>query len=124
MRKEPDSLRLDGEGYAHPRCFGPASHLGLVLDRPSIGCAKSRLVGAFEEPERDFGAHTPLVDRGEVVGAAGLTRSRRAPLVVSSGHALPDETALALALSCCRDGAFLATPARLAHEVVTAARGG
>lgn len=124
VRSEPDLLLFDGQGYAHPRRFGLASHLGLVLDRPSIGCAKSRLVGAFEEPERVFGARTPLTDRGEVVGAAVRTRPRRAPLFVSPGHKLSAETAVALALACCRDGAFMPVPTALAHEAVTAARGG
>ena len=125
VESEPDLLLFDGQGYAHPRRFGLASHLGLVLDRPSIGCAKSRLVGRFEEPERVFGAHTPLVDRGEVVGAAVRSRPRHAPLFVSPGHMLSVETAVALALACCRDGAFLPVPTRLAHAAVTArARGG
>jgi deoxyribonuclease V len=119
---EPDLLLFDGQGYAHPRRFGLACHLGLVLDRPAVGCAKSRLVGRFEKPERVFGAQTPLVDRGEVVGAAVRTRPRHAPLFVSPGHKLSVATAVALALACCRDGAFMPVPTRLAHEAVTAAR--
>ena len=125
LEAEPDVLLFDGQGYAHPRRFGLASHLGLVLDCPSIGCAKSRLVGRFDEPERVFGAQTPLVDRGEVVGAAVRTRPRHAPLFVSPRHKVSVETALALALACCRDGAFMPLPTRLAHDAVTArARGG
>ena len=125
VKAEPDVILFDGQGYAHPRRFGLASHLGLVLDRPSIGCAKSRLVGRFEEPERVFGAQTPLVDRGEVVGAAVRTRPRHAPLFVSPGHKVSVETAVALALACCRDGAFMPLPTRLAHDAVTArVRGG
>jgi deoxyribonuclease V len=124
VRSEPDLLLFDGQGFAHPRRFGLASHLGLVLDRPSIGCAKSRLVGHWEEPARVFGAHTPLIDRGEVVGAAVRTRPRHAPLFVSPGHKVSVATAVALALACCRDGAFMPVPTRLAHEAVTAARGG
>ncbi len=122
VRSEPDLLLFDGQGYAHPRRFGLASHLGLVLDRPSIGCAKSRLVGAFEEPERVFGAHTPLLDRDEAIGAAVRTRPRHAPLFVSPGHRVSVETAVALALACCRDGGFMPVPTRLAHEAVTARR--
>ena len=119
---EPDVFLFDGQGYAHPRRLGLASHLGLFLQRPTIGCAKSRLVGEYEEPERVFGAHTPLVDRGEVVGAAVRTRPRHKPLFVSPGHKISVETAVAIALACCRDGAFLPEPTRLAHEVVTQQR--
>jgi deoxyribonuclease V len=121
---EPDVVLFDGQGYAHPRRFGLASHLGLILDRPAIGCAKSKLVGRYEEPERAFGAHAPLVDRGEVVGAAVRTRPRHRPLFVSPGHKVSVAGAVAIALACCRDGGFLPVPTRLAHEAVTArARG-
>ena len=119
---EPDVFLFDGQGYAHPRRLGLASHLGLFLQRPTIGCAKSRLVGEYEEPERVFGAYTPLVDRGEVVGAAVRTRPRHKPLFVSPGHKISVETAVAVALACCRDGAFLPEPTRLAHEIVTQER--
>ena len=119
---EPDVFLFDGQGYAHPRRLGLASHLGLFLQRPTIGCAKSRLVGEHAEPERVFGAHTPLVHRGEVVGAAVRTRPRHKPLFVSPGHKISVDTAVALALACCRDGAFLPEPTRLAHEVVTQQR--
>jgi deoxyribonuclease V len=119
---EPDVFLCDGQGYAHPRRFGLASHLGVILDRPTIGCAKSRLIGEYEEPERTFGAHTPLVDRGEVVGAAVRTRPRHKPLFVSPGHKISIETAVEIALACCRDDAFLPEPTRLAHQLVTQER--
>jgi deoxyribonuclease V len=119
---EPDVVLCDGQGYAHPRRFGLASHLGVILGRPTIGCAKSRLVGEYEEPERSFGAHTPLVDRGEVVGAAVRTRPRHKPLFVSPGHQVTVDTAVEIALACCRDGAFLPEPTRLAHQLVTQER--
>jgi deoxyribonuclease V len=117
---EPDVVLFDGQGYAHPRRFGLASHLGLILDRPSIGCAKSRLVGHYEEPERVFGAATPLIDHGETTGAAVRTRPRHKPLFVSPGHKMSIAGATALALACCRDGGFMPVPTRLAHEAVTA----
>lgn len=124
VETEPDVLLFDGQGYAHPRRFGLASHLGLLFDRPAVGCAKRRLVGHAEEPERVFGAHTPLVDRGETVGAAVRTRPRHAPLFVSPGHKMSVEGAIAVALACCREGAFMPVPTRLAHDAVTAlARG-
>jgi deoxyribonuclease V len=119
---EPDVLLFDGQGYAHPRRLGLASHLGLFLDRPTIGCAKSRLIAQFEEPERVFGAHTPLTDRGEVVGAAVRTRPRHKPLFVSPGHKVGVDTAVAITLACCRNGAFQPEPTRLAHEMVTSER--
>ena len=119
LTAEPDVFLCDGQGYAHPRRLGLASHLGLFLETPTIGCAKSRLVGEYEEPERVFGAQTPLVDRGEVVGAAVRTRPRHKPLFVSPGHMISVETAVAVALACCRNGAFLPEPTRLAHELMT-----
>jgi deoxyribonuclease V len=122
LSAELDVILLDGQGFAHPRRFGLASHIGVLLDRPTIGCAKSRLIGQFAEPERVFGAHTPLVDRGEVVGAAVRTRPRHKPLFVSPGHKVSIETAVAIALACCRDGRFLPEPTRLAHEIVTRER--
>jgi len=119
---EPDIVLCDGQGYAHPRRFGLASHLGVLLDLPTIGCAKSRLIGEYEEPERVFGASTPLIDRGELVGAAVRTRPRHKPLIVSPGHKISVETAVQITLACCRDGAFPPEPTRLAHELVTQER--
>jgi deoxyribonuclease V len=122
LRTEPDVFLFDGQGYAHPRRFGLATHLGVILGRPSIGCAKSRLVGHYEEPERVFGAHTPLIDHGEAVGAAVRTRPRHKPLFVSPGHKISVDTAVAITLACCRHGAFLPEPTRLAHEIITTER--
>jgi deoxyribonuclease V len=116
----PDVVLFDGQGIAHPRRLGLASHLGLVLDRPTIGCAKSRLTGRFTAPADEAGAATPLVDRGETVGAALRTRPGHAPLFVSPGHRLSVATAVAIALACCRLGRFLPEPTRLAHDLVTA----
>jgi deoxyribonuclease V len=116
---EPDVILFDGQGIAHFRRIGLASHLGVVLDRPTIGCAKTRLVGRYDEPADEFGAHTPLIDRGEEVGAAVRTRLGRAPLFVSPGHRMSVATAVAIVLRCCRDGRFLPEPTRLAHDLVT-----
>jgi deoxyribonuclease V len=122
LTAEPDVVLCDGQGYAHPRRFGLASHLGVILDRPTIGCAKSRLIGEYEEPERTFGHYTPLIHRGDVVGAAVRTRPRHKPLFVSPGHKVGVETAVEITLACCREGAFLPEPTRLAHELVTQER--
>ena len=119
---EPDVVLFDGQGYAHPRRFGLASHLGVLLDRPSIGCAKSRLIGEYAEPPREFGAWTPLIADGEVVGAAVRTRPRHKPLFISPGHKVSVQTAVTITLACCRGGSFLPEPTRLAHEIVTRER--
>lgn len=120
VESEPDVVLFDGHGYAHPRRLGLASHLGLLLDRPTVGCAKSRLVGRHEEPPEEPGGWAPLRDGDEVIGAALRTRRGHAPLYVSQGHRIRLETAVALVLACCREGRFLPEPTRLAHEAVGA----
>jgi deoxyribonuclease V len=116
---EPDVMLFDGQGYAHFRRMGLASHLGIVLDRPTIGCAKSRLIGRFEEPSQEFGAFSPLVDRGEKVGAVVRTRPGHSPLFVSPGNRITIETAISIVLACCRNNNFMPEPTRLAHNLVT-----
>jgi deoxyribonuclease V len=116
---EPDVVLFDGHGYAHPRRFGLASHLGVLLDCPSIGCAKSRLVGRYDEPPQEFGAWTPLMDKGDIIGAVVRTRPGHSPLFVSIGHKISLEIAVAIVLACCRSGRFLPEPTRLAHQLVT-----
>lgn len=118
VEQEPDVILFDAHGYAHPRRFGAASHLGLILDRPSIGCAKSRLIGRYEEPGPERGDRAPLVDRGEVVGAVVRTRTGRGPLFVSQGHKVGLETAVEIALACCRDNRFMPEPTRQADRRV------
>ena len=120
LEREPDLLLVDGHGYAHPRRIGIASHLGLFLDRPTIGCGKSRLVGRWDEPGQEIGERTPIRDSGEVLGMAVRTRPGHAPLLVSPGHKLDIESAAALVVACCREGRFLPEPTRLAHDLVTA----
>ena len=122
VKAEPEVILLDGQGYAHPRRFGLASHIGVILDQPTIGCAKSRLVGKADEPARVFGALTPLIDRDEVVGAALRTKPRHKPLFVSPGHKITIATAVAITLACSQPDQFLPTPTRLAHEIVTRER--
>lgn len=96
----PDLLVCDGQGLAHPRRFGLASHLGWFLDTPSIGVAKSRLIGTFEPPAQRRGAWTPLTDAAEVIGGVLRTRVAVKPVFVSTGHRVSLESAIALALAC------------------------
>lgn len=82
----PDLLVCDGHGIAHPRRFGLACHLGLMFDVPTIGCAKTRLVGRGAEPAMERGGSAPLLDQGEIVGCALRTRTGVKPVYVSPGH--------------------------------------
>ena len=113
---QPDLLIFDGQGYAHPRRFGLASHMGVYLDWPSIGCAKSRLIGSYNEPGPEPGDQTPLLDRGEVIGAVLRTKARTKPLFISVGHKIDLETAVEMVLHCLR-GYRLPEPTRLAHNL-------
>ena len=110
----PDIIIVDGQGIAHPRRMGLASHLGLFLNVPTIGCAKSRLCGEHEEPGIEVGSYAKLVDGGEVIGVALRTRHGVKPVYVSIGHKVDLQTAIQWVLACCR-GYRLPEPARLAH---------
>jgi deoxyribonuclease V len=120
VESEVDLFFFDAHGYAHPRNFGLASHLGLLLDRPAIGCAKSRLTGSYQQPGQSFGDRQPLLDaQGHLIGMVVRTRPGHSPLFVSPGHKISLETAVALALACCKEGRFLPEPTRLAHNRAT-----
>lgn len=99
LRAPPDLLVVDGHGLAHPRRFGIACHLGVYLDIPTIGVAKSRLVGAHAEPGPTRGDATPLVDKDETIGAVVRTRAGVRPVYVSIGHRVSLGTAVRLALA-------------------------
>jgi len=116
LRHRPDLLLVDGHGIAHPRRFGIASHLGLWLDVPTIGCAKSRLFGKHAELNIEAGSVAYLYDNGVIIGTALRTRRGSSPLYVSSGHNISLENALQWVLSCTR-GYRLPEPTRLAHLV-------
>jgi len=121
LRHEPDLFVIDGQGVAHPRRFGLASHLGLFLDKPTIGCAKSRLIGTYEEPGPEKGAYSPLYDRDEVIGAVVRTRARVKPVFVSVGHKCTLEDAIRLTLAC--TGRYrIPEPTRLPHQAVSRLR--
>ena len=96
-----DLVLYDGQGIAHPRRFGIASHVGLLLDCPSIGVAKTRLIGAHRAPAGRRGAWAPLVDGGETIGAVLRTRRGVKPVYVSIGHRVSLETALRWTMACC-----------------------
>jgi deoxyribonuclease V len=117
LTAQPEVFMVDGQGVAHPRRLGLASHLGLFLDKPTVGCAKSRLIGTFAEPGREKGAYSPLRDRGEVIGAVVRTRSRVKPVFVSVGHKCTLEDAIRLALACATKYR-IPEPTRLAHQAV------
>jgi len=102
LKKKPDLLLLDGQGTAHPRKMGIAAHLGVLLDVPSIGCAKSRLVGECEQPRTKKGCWTPLFYRGDTVGAALRTREAVNPVFVSPGHRIDVAGSIEITLACCR----------------------
>jgi deoxyribonuclease V len=114
LERVPDLILVDGQGIAHPRRMGLASHLGLFLDTPTIGCAKSRLCGRHEEPGSEAGSCAELVDRGEIIGAALRTRPGLNPVYVSIGHRIDLPAAVHWVMACCR-GYRLPEPARLAH---------
>jgi len=116
LTSEPDVLMFDAQGLAHPRRMGLATHLGILLDMPAVGCAKSRLCGREVVPGEEKGSWTPLEDRGEVIGAVVRTRSRVRPVYVSVGHRVDLETAVFLVLSCATKYR-LPEPTRWAHRV-------
>jgi deoxyribonuclease V len=122
LHQTPDLLVFDGQGVAHPRRLGIASHVGVLLDRPAVGCAKSRLVGTHDDPPHERGGHVPLMAGDEQIGAVVRTRTGVRPLFVSVGHRVSLEDAVRIVLDC-GSGYRLPEPTRLAHRVAsTAAR--
>lgn len=117
---EPDLFIFDGHGFAHPRRFGIASHIGVILDKPSIGCAKSRLCGTHQEPPPEAGSYVPLCDGDEVIGAVVRTRDGVSPVYVSVGHRVDLETAIEYLLGCCK-GYRLPETTRYAHRAASQA---
>jgi deoxyribonuclease V len=123
LEKTPDALMIDGHGFAHPRRFGIACHLGLLLNLPTVGCAKSLLIGRFEEPAPRAGCYSPLVDREETIGAALRTEDDVSPVFVSIGHRVTLEDAIQLVMQCTK-GYRIPEPTRQAHLLVNAMRRG
>lgn len=110
----PDVLICDGQGIAHPRRMGIATHLGILLDHPTVGCAKSRLWGTHEPVGEARGKWQPLDDHGEIIGAAVRTRKGVKPVYVSPGHRADLDSAIRLVLACA-PRYRLPEPTRLAH---------
>ena len=110
----PDLILVDGQGIAHPRRLGLASHLGLFLNTPTIGCAKSLLCGEHKEPGEEPGSYAEVIDGGESIGVALRTKLGAKPIYVSVGHKIDLETAVYWVLECCH-GYRLPEPTRLAH---------
>ena len=117
LRRAPDVFIIDGQGIAHPRRLGLAAHLGLFFDEPTVGCAKSRLTGDFEEPPLEKGAHTFLKAQSETIGAVVRTRSRVKPVFVSVGNKCVLDDAIRIVLACALKYR-LPEPTRLAHQAV------
>jgi len=133
LKKEPDAFMIDGQGVAHPRRFGLAAHLGLFFDKPTIGCAKSRLTGYFEDPPPEKGAYSFLRDKksyqtdasderrttsDEIIGAVVRTRSKVEPVFVSVGNKCLLEDAIEITLAWTTKYR-LPEPTRLAHQLVS-----
>jgi deoxyribonuclease V len=101
LERLPDLLIFDGHGIAHPRRFGIASHIGLLTDIPSIGCAKTKLLGHYREPSSRRGGFSYLNDKGEAIGAAVRTRTNVKPVFVSIGHGVSLKDSIDNVLNCC-----------------------
>ncbi|MDB5238932.1 MAG: endonuclease [Candidatus Parcubacteria bacterium] len=125
LRTKPDVLIVDGVGIAHPRRLGIATHLGLILDIPTIGCAKSVLTGVYDEPDDEPGSVSFMRDKasGEVIGAALRTRSKVKPVFVSPGHLITLDESIEIVRRCLIKHR-LPEPTRLAHETMNEYRRG
>ena len=121
VKTEPDVFLFDGQGIAHPRRFGLASHVGLQINRPSIGCAKSRLTGTCVEPGPERGAVEGLYDGEECLGFVLRTRAHVKPMYISVGHRISLQSAVDVSLMCATRYR-LPEPTRLADQLVAQAK--
>ena len=118
LKAEPDLFLVDGQGIAHPRRLGLAGHLGLCIDKPAIGCAKSRLIGTFDVPGPEKGQYSILYDKADQIGAVLRTRAGTKPLFVSPGHLCSFDDAIRYTLAH-TTRYRLPEPTRLAHQAVS-----
>ncbi len=121
LRRTPDALMCDAHGFAHPRRFGLACHLGVLCDLPTIGCAKSRLVGTHREPGLKHGMRARLTDDGELIGWVLRTQDGVKPVFVSVGHRIDLRTAARVVVACALRYR-LPEPTRLADHLVKVAK--
>lgn len=119
LENEPDAFIIDGQGVAHPRRFGLACHLGLFFNKPTVGCAKSRLIGSFEDPAPEKSSFSSLRDGRETIGAVVRTRTNVKPVFVSVGSKCLLKDAIKMVLDCTTKYR-IPEPARLAHQLVSA----
>ena len=118
LKKIPDLFIIDGQGIAHPRRLGLAAHLGLFFDKPTIGCAKSRLIGTYNEPLPKKGSYSLLKDKNQTIGAVLRTRTNVKPVFISAGHKCQLDDAIKWVLRCSVKYR-LPEPTRLAHQIVS-----
>ncbi len=118
LQHTPDLLIFDGQGIAHPTRCGIASHIGVLTDLPSIGCAKSRLIGEHDDVPDERGAAVPLWDRGEPIGEVLRSRANVKPLFISPGHRVSIERATSLVMACVTKYRLPETT-RLAHNLAS-----
>jgi deoxyribonuclease V len=118
LQQKPDLILVDGMGIAHPRRLGIASHLGLLINKPTIGCGKSLLSGHYdaESLEKQAGSWVPLVDKDEIIGAVVRTRTNIKPLFISLGHMISLQSSIEYVLACCK-GYRLPEPVRQADKL-------
>jgi deoxyribonuclease V len=121
LEKKPDVLVLDGHGIAHPRRMGIATHFGLVIGTPTIGCAKSVLTGKYTEPPVEAGAYTDLIHQNEVIAKVLRTKKNTKPVFVSPGNLITMEQSLEIILQCVRKYR-IPEPTRFAHNFVNEER--
>lgn len=118
LKTPPDLIICDGQGVAHPRRFGLACHLGVLTGIPTIGAAKSRLIGTYREPASRKGDWSELRDRNETIGAVLRTRAHVAPMFISIGHKVSLQTAIRIVLTCCKKYRLPETT-RAAHKLAS-----
>jgi deoxyribonuclease V len=123
LEHRPDVVVIDGQGIAHPRRLGIAAHIGLWLQLPCLGCAKSKLWGRYQEPGPQPGASSPLTDRGEIIGRVLRSKVRSNPLFISPGHRIDLDSSVRVVQDALK-GYRLPEPTRQAHNYVNALRRG
>lgn len=121
LDEDMDVILCDGHGIAHPRKFGIACHIGVILDKPSIGCAKSRLIGSYIEPSPEKGEYSNLYERDEKIGIVLRTRKNVKPLFISPGHKLNFDNCRTIVLNCLSKYR-IPEPLRFVHQYVNRIR--